>query len=105
MRYPRDGRRTSTERGSGITRRQRRPERGDASAGPAPARRPRVPAAAHPEGTAVHLSVRVAAGLAAAALLPGLAATAAAGASAPHGRSNATIVCAAECLDLSGNLL
>jgi hypothetical protein len=53
----------------------------------------------------VHLSVRVGAGLAAAALLPGLAATAAAGASAPHGRSNATIVCAAECLDLSGNLL
>jgi hypothetical protein len=53
----------------------------------------------------VHLSIKVAAMVAAAGMLLGPAGATVAWASAPHGRSNATIVCGEECLDLSGNLL
>jgi hypothetical protein len=53
----------------------------------------------------VRLSVKVAAVVAAAGMLLGPAGATTAWASAPHGRSNATIVCGGLCLDLSSNLL
>ena len=53
----------------------------------------------------MHLSIKVAAMVAAAGMLLGPAGATVAWASAPYGRSNATIVCGEECLDLSGNLL
>ena len=52
----------------------------------------------------MHLSIKVAA-MAVAGMLLGPAGATVAWASAPYGRSNATIVCGEECLDLSGNLL
>jgi hypothetical protein len=53
----------------------------------------------------MRLSIKAAAAAAVAAALLGLAGGAAAWASAPHGRSNATIVCGGQCLDLSSTLL
>src|SRR5450755_1776770 len=81
--------------------------RGDASAMllgyPDDRARPRLPSRA--KGSPMRLSIKAAAAAAVAAALLGPAGLTAAWASAPPGRSNATVVCGGQCLDLSSTLL